>query len=174
MAETAISAWLGAFAMTCIIVGAFILGERQVYVLWKSAREDDAQHVDTKHAAYLKMADAAHAAMAALAECYRDTFEDRMRIRVVYHGDTFASLIEMLAAIPMHELGSVEAAFALAGLKKNMVEAQYLVDQFVAEKNKFTNDILFPEANEGIDLRACKALAEMHYEAFTKALRPWA
>jgi hypothetical protein len=113
------------------------------------------------------MATAAFNAVDRLDNQYRNTHQDRMRIRTVYHGDTFASLIEALTAIPVHELDTVEAVIALVGLKKNMIDAQRWLDQFVAEKNRLDDDAL----HTAVDLRACKTFAEAHYQGFVQALK---
>jgi hypothetical protein len=168
-AETAI--WLAALGTICAIVGAFVLGERQIHVLWKTSATVAEQYVNKKRASILAMATAAYSAMDRLDSQYRNTLQERMRIRVAYHGDTFASLIEALAAIPLHEFDSAEAATALAGLKKNMTDAQHLIDQFIAGKNR-TKDVLFPESLAGIDLRSCKTNAESHYQCLMQALKP--
>jgi hypothetical protein len=169
-AETAI--WLAALGTICAIVGAFVLGERQIHAFLKTSAATGEQQADKKRASILAMADTAHNAMERLSETYRDTRDDRLRIRAVYHGDTFASLIEMLSAIPIHELGSVQVAVALAGLKKNMTEAQYLIDRFIEAKHKAGRDVLFPETIEAVDLRGCKTHAELHYRALVQALKP--
>jgi cellobiose-specific phosphotransferase system component IIA len=163
--------WLAALGTICSIVGAFVLGERQMHILWKTSAAADEQYVDKKRASILAMATAAYSAMDRLDSQYRNTLQERMRILVVYHGDTFASLIEALAAIPLHEFDSAEAATALAGLKKNMIEAQQLVDQFVAGKNR-AEEVLFAESIVGIDLRSCKTYAESHYQRLVQALKP--
>jgi hypothetical protein len=168
-AETAI--WLAALGTICAIVGAFVLGERQIHVLWKTSAAADEQYVDKKRASILAMATAAYSAMDRLDGQYRNTLQERMRIRVAYHGDTFASLIEALATISLHEFDSAEAATALAGLKKNMVDAQHLADRFIADKNR-AGDVLFPESTEGIDLRLCKTHAESHYRTLVQLLKP--
>jgi hypothetical protein len=167
-AETTI--WLAALGTICTIVGAFVLGERQIHVLWKSTRLTSEQCESKKHASILAMATAAYSAMGRLDGQYRNTLQERMRIRVAYHADTFASLIEALATIPLHELDSAETAIAMAGLKKNMIDAQQLIDQFIAARNK-PEEILFSES-KGIDLRLCKTHAESHYQVLTRALEP--
>lgn len=108
-----------------------------------------------------------------LKDQYSDTRDDRLRIRADYHGDTFASMIEALAAIPMYELNSVDATIALAGFKKNMIEIQHLADQFVADRNKRGADILFPGSMAMLDLRQYKAQAESHKQVFVNALKPF-
>jgi hypothetical protein len=168
-AETTI--WLAALGIILAIVGAFVLCERQIHVLWKTSLAADEQCANKKRTAILAMAAAAHSAMDRLDNQYRNTLQERMRIRVGYHADTFASLIEALAAIPLHEFESAEGATALAGLKKNMIEAQHLIDQFIAAKNR-TGDVLFPESLAGIDLRSCKINAESHYQCLVQALKP--
>lgn len=164
--------WLGAFGTIAAIVGAFVLGERQIHALWRNAFEVGEQCAGKKRAALLAMATAAFHAIDRLDNQYRNTHEDRMRIRTVYHGDTFASLIEALMSIPVHELPTVEAAVALAGLKKNMIDAHKSLERFVAAKNKTNGgDVLFPDAVASLDLRGCKTHAELHYRALEKALK---
>jgi hypothetical protein len=167
-AETAI--WLAALGTICAIVGAFVLGERQIYALWKTSAAADEQYVGKKRASILAMATAAYSAMDRLDSQYGNTLQERMRVRVAYHGDTFASLIEALAAIPIHEFESVEAATAMAGLKKNMIEAQHLVDQFIEARSK-PEEVLFSES-KGIDLRQYKIHAESHYRTLAQLLKP--
>jgi hypothetical protein len=163
--------WLGAFGTISAIVGAFVLGERQIHALWRNSVEVGEQCAGKKRAAFLAMATAAFNAIDRLDNQYRNTPQDRMRIRAVYHGDMFASLIEALTTIPVHELESVEAVIALAGLKKNMIDAQRWLDQFIAEKNKLDNGLHFFDAAIAVDLRACKTFAEAHYQSFVQALK---
>lgn len=167
-AETAI--WLGALGTICAIVGAFVLGERQIHVLWKTSLIADEKCTHKKRASYLGIVTAAHDAIVQLDQRYGNTHADRMGIRAVYHADTFASLLESLASIPMHELESADATIALAGLKRNMIEAQYLIDRFIASWNR-SGDVLFPDPIKGIDLRLCKAHAESHYQTLVKELK---
>jgi hypothetical protein len=74
-----------------------------------------------------------------------------MCIRVAYHAETFASRIKAPAAISLHEFESADVATALAGLKKNMIEAQHLIDQFIAVGSR-PKEMPFSESN-GIDLK---------------------
>jgi hypothetical protein len=166
-----VTVWLAALVIICAIVGAFVLGESQIHALWKTSLAADEQSANKKRAALLAMATAAYSAFDRLDNQYRNTLQERMRIRIVYHGDTFASLIDALVAIPPHEFESAEIATALAGLKKNMIEAQHLIDQFIAAKNR-TGDVLFAESTAGIDLRSCKTNAESHYQTLTRVLKP--
>jgi hypothetical protein len=163
--------WLGAFTTIAAIVGAFALGERQNHVLWQHSLQADAQSSDKKRASFLVIATAAHSAMVRLSDHYRGTHQDRMRIRAVYHGDTFASLIEALAAIPAHELDSLEAVVALAGLRKNMLDAQRMIEPFIAAKNKPDDDASTISQGAGLDLRTMKIYAESHYEQLAQALK---
>jgi hypothetical protein len=164
--------WLGAFGTIAAIVGAFVLGERQIHALWRNAVEVGEQCAGQKRAALLAMATAAFDAIDRLDDQYRNTHQDRLRIRAVYHGETFATLIEALTTIRLHELDSPDAAIALAGLRKNMVELQHLIDPFVAGKNRRDGvDVLFPDAVLPLDLRSCKTYAEAHYRVLEKALK---
>jgi len=164
--------WLGASATILAIVAAFALGERQIDVLWRARLETDARHADRKRAAFLAMVTAAWNAVERLDNRYGDTREERIRIRAVYHGDTFGSLIEALAAIPVHELDSPQAAIELAGLKKNMMEIQQLANLFVAGKNRPDGmDVLFADMGLALDLRVNKTYAELHYRSFVEALK---
>jgi uncharacterized membrane protein YccC len=172
LSSTDMTIWLGAFGTIAAIVGAFALGERQIHALWRNVVEVGEQCVGKKRAAFLAMATAAFHAIDRLDNQYRNTHHDRMRIRAVYHGDTFASLIEALTAIPLHELESPDAAIALAGLRKNMIAAQHLIDPYVAGKNKLDSvNLPFPDALPPLDLRSCKTHAEAHFRALENALK---
>jgi hypothetical protein len=153
------------------IVGAFVLGERQNHLLFEHALHPDNQLTNKKRASFLVIVGAANSAMVRLSDHYRNTHQDRMRIRVVYHSDTFASLTEALAAIPVHELDSLEAAVALAGLKKNMLDAQRVIEPFIAAKNKSDDDALSAVLGAGLDLRMMKMYAASHHEQFAQALK---
>jgi hypothetical protein len=163
--------WLGAFTTIAAIVGAFVLGERQNHILCEHALHADTQSTGKKHASFLVIAGAANSAMTRLSDHYRNTHQDRIRIRAVYHSDTFASLIEALAAIPVHELDSLEAAVALAGLKKNMLDAQRVIEPFIAAKNKPDDDALSAVLAAGLDLRMMKIHAASHYEQLVRVLK---
>jgi hypothetical protein len=145
------------------IVAAFAFGERQMHVLWKSALQSDIDRTGKRKEATLAIATAAWKAIEQLDFQYRDTHTDRLRIRAVYHGDTFGSLIEALASIPAYEIEPTEAAIALAGLKKNLNEIRQAVDAFMAGVSKSTVDVLMLNALPVLDLRACKSYAELHY-----------
>ena len=77
--------WLGALCTICAIVGAFVLGERQIHVLWKAAFAADERYACKKRASFLAMATAAYRAMDHLDVQYENTYQDRMRIRIIYH-----------------------------------------------------------------------------------------
>jgi truncated hemoglobin YjbI len=163
--------WLGASTTIAAIVGAFVLGVRQNHILCEHVFQADAQSMDRKRTSFLVMASAANSTIVRLSDHYRNTHQDRMRIRAVYHSDTFASLIEALAAIPVHELDSLEAAVALAGLKKNMLDAQRVIEPFIAAKNKPDDDALSAVLGAGLDLRMMKIYAASHYEQLAQALK---
>ncbi|HEX2604917.1 MAG TPA: hypothetical protein VHL60_09630 [Oxalicibacterium sp.] len=153
------------FGATITILGivvAFALGERQMYVLWKSALSSDVDRAAKQKEAALAMATTAWKAVEQLNVEYRDTHQDRLRLCAVYHSDTFGGLVEALASIPAYELKPTEAAIALAGLKKNLNELRYLIDTFLAE-SKVNADTLLLTALPVLDLRACKSYAELHY-----------
>ncbi len=170
-----LSLWLGACATICAIVGAFVLGERQSHVLWKASAATAAQGVDKKRATYLAIVTTAYNAIDDLDNTYGNAYQDRMRIRVLYHSDTFASMIGALTAIPIHDLEAAEAAVALAGLKKNMVDAQEAIELYLVSgyprAYKPGTDVLFPERVTSVDLRAFKAFASMHYAVLEKVLK---
>ncbi len=171
VAGNAPAIWLGVLTIIAIVC-AFVLGERQIHALWKHSLETDAQSAARKRASFLALATTAHDAIVRLDDLYKNTHEDRMRIRAVYHGDTFASLIEALTAIRAHEPGSVEAAIAFAGLRKNMIDAQRLIDPFIAAKSRPNEDVLFPHMAKGLDLRICRIFAEAHYQTLVHTLKP--
>jgi hypothetical protein len=154
---------ISASAVTLAIVAAFVLGERQMYTLWKTASKIDIDRMGKRQEAIVAMATAAWKAIEQLDFQYRDTHEDRLRIRAVYHSDTFGSLIEALTSIPAYEIEPTEAAIALAGLKKNLNEIRQAVDAFMAGVSKSTGDVLMLTALPVLDLRACKSYAELHY-----------
>ena len=171
IAEGEMAIWLGAFGTICAIVGAFVLGARQIHVLWKTSLIADEKCTLKKRASFLGIVTAAHDAIVQLNQRYGNTHADKMSIRASYHADTFASLLESLASIPMHELESADATIALAGLKRNMIEAQYLIDRLIASWNR-SGDVLFPDPIKGIDLRLCKVHAESYYQTLVKELKP--
>jgi len=170
LVETTPTNWLGALSIVCVIVMAFILGERQIANLLIWERNDSATRTDTKRHAFLEMTATALSAIERLNDQYQDTHEDHMRIRVVYHHDTFASLIAALDAIPMYELNSVDATVALAGLKKNMIEIQHLVDQYIDRRQERNANIIFPGGAGPLDLRQYKIYAGLHQQAFGNAM----
>jgi hypothetical protein len=166
--------WLGAFGTIAAIVGAFVMGERQIHALWRNIVEIGEQCAGKKRATYLAMVTTAYNALNDLDNTYGNAYQDRMRIRILYHSDTFASMIGALAAIPIHDLESAEAAVALAGLKKNMVDAQEAIELYLVSgyprAYKPGTDVLFPERVTSVDLRARKAFASMHYAVLEKVL----
>jgi hypothetical protein len=162
-AITSSSASLGAAAIILAIVVAFALREHQMHALWESALQTDIGRSGRRKEAVLAMATTAWKAIEQLDFQYRDTHEDRLRIRAVYHSDTFGSLIEALGSIPAYEIEPTEAAIALAGLKKNLNEIWQAVDMFMAGGNRPHADVLFLNALPVLDLRASKSYAELHY-----------
>jgi hypothetical protein len=162
VAAANISVVLGV-AIILAIVAAFTLGECQMHTLWESALQTDISRSSRRKEAVLAMATAAWKAIEQLDFQYRDTHTDRLRIRAVYHSDTFGSLIEALASIPAYEIEPTEAAIALAGLKKNLNEIRQAVDAFMAGEHRHYTDVLVLNALPVLDLRACKSYAELHY-----------
>jgi hypothetical protein len=161
VAAANISVGLGT-TLILAIVAAFALGERQMHTLWESALTDIGRSGRRKEAV-LAMATAAWKAIEQLDFQYRDTHEDRLRIRAVYHSDTFGSLIEALGSVPAYEIEPTEAAIALAGLKKNLNAIWLAVDTFMAGGGRPHADVLFLNALPVLDLRASKSYAELHY-----------
>jgi hypothetical protein len=163
-----LSLWLGACVAILMIVMAFFFGERRANALWQRALHTDETTAAKKLASFRAIATAAHGAIHRLDDRYQNTHEDRLRVRVVYQGEVFAGLIAALAAIPVHELETVEVVVALAGLRKTMIDAQGMIDLFIAAKNRRDDDVRWPESLKGIDLRACKAAAELHYQTLVR------
>jgi hypothetical protein len=159
-----------ALSTVAVIFIAFLLGERQIGNLLTREREDGVARADAKRRAFLEVTVTALSTIERLNDQYQDTHEDHMRIRVVYHHDTFASLIAALAAIPMYELNSVDATVALAGLKKNMIEIQHLVDQYIDRRQERNANIILPGGAEPLDLRQYKIYAGLHQQAFANAM----
>ena len=167
--ETAI--WLGAFGTISAIVFAFVLGERQIHVLWRASLSSAEQCAVKKHASFRAIVTAALEAMAGLEDHYCNTHQDKMRIRIAYHGDTFASLIEALSIILVHELGTSDAAIALAGLKKNMMDAQRDIEALLALASQPVGVEGLPAPVAKIDLIQYKACADLHGWKFQQALK---
>jgi ABC-type nickel/cobalt efflux system permease component RcnA len=170
LVETTSANWLGALSAACVIVVAFVLGERQIASLLMHERDDSAIRTDAKRHAFIEMTVTTLSAIERLKDQYQDTHDDHMHIRAVYHRDTFTSLTAALDAIPMYELNSVDATVALAGLKKNMVEIQHLVDQYIDRRHERNASIVFPGGAGPLDLRQCKIYAELHQQAFVNAM----
>jgi hypothetical protein len=160
--------WLVTANVVLSIIGAYVLGERQAQAAWESVLGSAESRVEKAEAALMRIATAAHSAIELLDDRYRDTHQDRMRLRVVYFADTFSTLIEALSAIPVHELTSVEAVIALVGLRKNMTEAQLLIERYVADQTVRHDSAM---TGKGLDLRACKAHASSHYHELVRALK---
>jgi hypothetical protein len=161
--------WLVTANVVLSIIGAYVLGERQAQAAWESVLGSAESRGEKAEAAVMRIATAAHSAIELLDDRYRDTNQDRMRLRVVYFADTFSTLIEALSAIPVHELTSVEAVIALVGLRKNMSEAQLLIERYVADQAAHQRDAAM--MGKGLDLRACKAHASSHYHELVRALK---
>jgi hypothetical protein len=163
-----LAVWLVPLSTVFAILGAYLLGERQAQAAWESVLGSAESRGEKAEAALMRIATAAHSAIELLDDRYRDTHQDRMRLRVVYFADTFSTLIEALSAIPVHELTSVEAVIALVGLRKNMTEAQLLIERYVADQAVHHNSAM---TGNGLDLRACKAHASGHYHDLVRALK---
>jgi hypothetical protein len=163
-----LAVWLVPLSTVFAILGAYLLGERQAQAAWESVLGAAESRVEKAEAAVMRIATAAHSAIELLDDRYRDTHQDRMRLRVVYFADTFSTLIEALSAIPVHELTSVEAVIALVGLRKNMTEAQLLIERYVADQTVHHDSAM---TGKGLDLRACKAHASSHYHDLVRALK---
>ncbi|GGI53964.1 hypothetical protein [Oxalicibacterium solurbis] len=161
--------WLFVCGILAAMVVAFTIGQRQVAALWRKAAAREERERERRQASWRQIVEAVHKALSDLADRYEDTPEDRMRIRIAYHRDTFTALAGTLAEIPVHELGSVEAAIALSGLKRNLRDAQYLADLYTAalSGNAATSA---PRPFARIDLRSCKAFAHIHYMNFIRAM----
>jgi len=159
---------LAALALIVPVFAAYLLGGRHVADIWERSMQAEDVHADRRRAAFLAIAKAAHDALMRLDDRYRNTFEHQMQLRAVYQSDASAALAEALASIPVHELPTVEAMVALAGLKRNMAEAMRDLDQLLALKNKPCIDASEPLFEA--DLRGYKANADLHYRNFTQAL----
>jgi hypothetical protein len=164
-----VAIWLVPLSTVLAVLGAYLLGERQAQAAWESVLGSAESRGEKAEAAVMRIATAAHSAIELLDDRYRDTHQDRMRLRVVYFADTFSTLIEALSAIPVHELTSVEAVIALVGLRKNMNEAQRLIERYVADQAADRSDATM--MGKGLDLRACKAHASSHYHDLVRALK---
>jgi hypothetical protein len=165
--------WLSVLTTFSAIVIAFVLGAHQANAVWKSSIAVDEQSADRSRASFVGIVTAAFGAMDSLDDRYQHTHADRMRLRVAYQADTFATLIEALAVIPVHRLESVDAVIALVGLRKNMVDAQLLIERYIADKSRYQEGQPVADAGKGLDLRACKAHAASHYRNLVQALKTY-
>jgi hypothetical protein len=155
---------LGAIVAILAIVGAFALGERLMNALFNGGLQSDAERSCTQKASTIAIATTAWNAIKRLEDPYHDTPDDRMRLRFVYHSDTFGSLIEALASIPVYQFDSLETAMALAKLRRNMMEIQRLTDAFMEGRDKPEGKVtLFPELYVALDLSSLKTEAKTHY-----------
>lgn len=166
-ADSSVLLWLVVCGILAAIVAAFTIGQRQVVALWRKAAAREQRAQERRLASWRQLAEKVHTTLMDLADQYEDTPEDRLRIRIVYHKDTFAALLAALEAVPVHELGSAEAAVALCGLKRNLRDAHYLVGLYAS--STLPGNLSTPLASR-IDLRPCKAFAEIHYMNFKRSM----
>lgn len=167
-ADSAVLLWLVVCGILAAIVAAFTVGQRQVAALWRRAAAQEERARERRLASWRQLAETVHTALMNLADRYEDLPEDRLRLRIVYHKDTFAALIAALEAVPVHELGSAEAAVALCGLKRNLRDAHYLADLYAS--SRLPDNPATPPVFACIDLRPCKAFAQIHYMNFKRAM----
>lgn len=160
--------WIILSGMLVIAALIFTLGQRQMAALWRAATAREERDRENRRAIWRQMAETVHQTLTDLADRYDDTPEDRLHIHIVYHRDTFAALSAALEEVPVHQLGSVEATVAWCGLRKNLRDAQVLADLYIACPSRGNASTPRPFAR--IDLRQCKAFAEIHYMNFMRAM----
>lgn len=169
--EKVITASIALISMLAVAT-AYFLGERKA-AYWESDFADMEAAAEQKRAAWRRIVTVSHETMKMLEGAYYNTPSSRMQLRKAYHSDTFSVLIDALSAVPVHELEQVEAIVALMGLKKNMIEAQQVLDAMLAAPLQWHLESIPDDQVASVSLIFCKAQAETHYDNFMRAFRGW-
>lgn len=155
----------GIFLLSLLVL-TFYLGTLQTQLLWRRTLELNRLEFQRRRATVLAVVMAAWGKVSRLDAQYVNSREERLRLRLAYHPESFISVIEALSTIPIHELGSSEAAIALAGMKKNMIDMQQAIERFASRP-----DTSETTERDILDLRSSKEFIERHYRHLLQHLR---
>lgn len=119
------AAWVGALGSIGAIVGAFLVGRMQSAAELRKDRILVREDIHRKNQAFLAIAAAAakHALDIQTAFSGEGRFS-RLAVMLTYDKRIISDVIDALALIPLHELGSYSAVTALLSLKDSTIRTQ--------------------------------------------------
>lgn len=118
------AAWVQAVGSIMAIVGAYLVGERQVQGALRSVREAQRLELSRKNASILGIAAEANRIGLAVAKAFEGGGMNSIAVTLSYDERLADDVVNALAALPFHDLGSYEAVTSLFRLKNEMVKLQ--------------------------------------------------
>lgn len=114
------AAWSQAVGAIVAIVGAYVVGERQGKVALTNAVQLDTIVERKRIASILAIAKAANSRAKSIGQIFAGDEVNFERYFTEYHPSILESLSGALSAIPVHQLGSADAAIAMLDLRDSL------------------------------------------------------
>jgi hypothetical protein len=151
--------WVGAIGSIGSIAGAYFLGERQARASLHMIANADRLDAYRKGKAILAVTNAAQANASQAMEAFYDNGFDYLILTLNYDAVITRSLIESLANIPVHELGSYNAVAAFLRIRTAMGHLQKhlkrCMDQAEGARDKESGAVKNGQLFDVIPIRLC-------------------
>jgi hypothetical protein len=123
------AAWVQAVGSIVAIFGAYFVGERQSRATLRAAHETHQLAERTRREGIFAVIQAAHARAKEFEGALDD--ETRLKMHDVYHPSLIDSLVELMAKLPVSELGSYQAINAFIIFSGQFIFLKKALDAFV-------------------------------------------
>jgi hypothetical protein len=115
------AAWVQAVGSITAIGGAFVLGEIQARSSLANELKIRQRDLERKNKSILSIAATAREYAVAMEAMYQFGPPNLMELQFKYDSETLGHVINAIDVVPMHDLGSIEAVFALLQIKTSTV-----------------------------------------------------
>jgi hypothetical protein len=122
------AAWVQAVGSVAAILGAFVIGERQSRAAREHALELDRVAQKRKNDSVLAIAAAAHQHVIEISNAFQGEAINLMYLALEYNHRNVDDVIDAIAAVPLHELGSADAVTSLLGIKTALMRVHEIAD----------------------------------------------
>lgn len=135
------SGWAQVIGSIAAIFGAFFLGERQSRDAMQMVLKTDRIAAYRRGKSILALTDAAQSHTSGALEAFNDEGFDYLGLMFYYSEQTMKNIIEALAAIPAHEIGSYQAVSAVLRIRDSSAYFQKHALRCVAQCRRARNPI---------------------------------
>jgi hypothetical protein len=121
MESANVASWVQAFGSIAAIIGAYLVGERQAQATLRNELKLKQHDLEKKYGSILAIAAAAVNHAVNMESLYRDGPATALFVFITYDEQATNDVLNALAAVPVHEIGSFNAVTAFLRMKKSFI-----------------------------------------------------